>query len=146
MEEGFKVATLEIITEATPVEGCDNLLSVKAGGITSLVPADLFKKGNMCVVIYEGGILPCWADLIGNTPAGRFLKRSKHIVRKLKLHGIVSEGLFLHPSILEAINPGYTPGLRDVGDEVGDLLGLGYMSIYNDREVAFLPSAIQTLN
>jgi hypothetical protein len=141
----LKLATIEFVTSLSEIPGFDNLMLVQAGGQETVAPVGLFSVGDKCIIVHQGAIFPKWAEVIGRMKEGRVLRRNDYIVRRATFRGaypseIESNCMALHISLLQALNPGYVSGLRLPGDEVGDLLGLGYVADYNGKEVAFLPS------
>jgi hypothetical protein len=123
----MNLASIERVESILPITGCDSLVLLTASHWKSLVPKDLFQVGDLCVVIKNGAIIPKWGELIGETPAGKYLKRNYYVVEKLYMKKHLSEALVLHPSIITYLNPGYVEGMRKPGQEIGDLLGLGFV-------------------
>jgi len=123
------LASLEIIDKIIPMKtrGNEPMLSVECAVVKThrvVVLKGLFQVGDKCVFVRTGAEFPKWAAVIGRSEGGSYLRHNKYVVKNVKFHGVVSQGLVLHPSVIEYVDPHIITGAIPVGGDVSACLGL----------------------
>lgn len=108
----MKLATIEKITNLTPVPNADSLSKAQVLGFQSVVKKDEFSTGELAVFIMPDTIMPAderWA----------FLEKYDWRVKLMKLRGVYSQGLIFPISKFPNIDPNKAVVGQDVTLEVG---------------------------
>ena len=95
-----KLASVQRITDITPIIGADNIELAYIGAWKSIVKIGEFKVGDLCVFFEPDSILP-ESETCVNTYAS-FLANKSYKVKAMKLSkfGVISQGLILPVDIL----------------------------------------------
>lgn len=115
----MKLATIEQITEFTPINGADRIELATVLGWNIIVKKGQFNLGCLCVYI------PIDTTVDPTRPYFDFLKDVKQPekrvrVNTMKMRGVYSQGLVLPLDILS----GLTNETLEIGMDVGELLGI----------------------
>ncbi len=115
----MKLATIEQVTEFTPINGADRIELATVLGWNIIVKKGVFNVGCLCVYI------PIDTTVDPTRPYFDFLKDVKQPkkrvrVNTIKMRGVYSQGLVLPLDILS----GLTNETLEIGMDVGELLGI----------------------
>lgn len=113
-----KLASIQTITDITPIEGKDRIVLASVLGWKVIVTKADFHVGDKCIYVEIDSQLP-------EKPEFEFLRSKKFRIRTLKLGGVVSQGICFPLSILP-------PGEYEVDQDVTELLGV---TKYDPEEV-----------
>ncbi|MCK9578552.1 RNA ligase (ATP) [bacterium] len=110
-----KLASIQRIEQVIPIEGADNIESVRVLGWVCVVKKGEFEPGNLCIYIEIDSVLP-------NIPQFEFFKKyaKDRRVKTIKLRKIISQGLCL--PVGEYLPSEYN-GIQ-VGDDVTSIFGI----------------------
>ncbi len=118
-----KLASIQHILGVEPIEGADRIEKVAILGWYCVVKKGEFKPGDLCVYFEIDSLLPEW-------PEFEFLRQSswsqslgRYRLRTAKLRGVVSQGLALPLSSLEARLAPASADL-DEGADLTEILGI----------------------
>lgn len=99
-----KLVTVRTVDEILPIEGADAIECAKIGGWRVVVKKGEFTAGDKCVYFEIDSFLPegnpNWQFLIERSVRDYAGVRG-HVLRSIKLRGVVSQGLIMPVSILE---------------------------------------------
>lgn len=112
-----KLATIQIISNLTPIEGADKIEVAHVLGWECVVKKGEFKKGDIVVYVEIDSIMP-------EKPEYDFLKDRKYRIKTIKLRGQISQGLVLPLGNLSGF----------IGDDVTDILGITKYLSPSERE------------
>jgi len=115
----MKLATIEQVTEFTPINGADRIELATVLGWNIIVKKGEFKIGDLCVYI------PIDTTVDPTRPYFDFLKDTKQPEKRvrintMKMRGVYSQGIVLPLDILS----GLTNDVLEIGMDVGELLGI----------------------
>lgn len=108
-----KLATIQKITNITPIEGADKIAVAHVLGWEVVIRKEEFNVGDLCVYVETDSIMPA-------LPEFEFLKERKYRVRLIRLRKQVSQGLCLPLSVL----PKKSFGSYREGNDVTEALGV----------------------
>ena len=111
MENERNLAHIELINSIEPIDGADNIVTVKVLWWSCVIKKDEFKVGEKIVYVEVDSVMP-------RKPEYEFLEGRKYRVRTIKLMKQVSQGLILPLSVLPP-NKNYS-----VGEDVTDIIGI----------------------
>jgi len=109
-----KLATIQKITNITPIEGADKIAVAHILGWEVVIRKEEFNVGDLCVYVETDSVMP-------SLPEFEFLKERKYRVRLIRLRKQVSQGLCLPTSVLPKKAFG---GFYLEGDDVTKDLGV----------------------
>lgn len=132
------LVSIEVITKLKPIKGKDFIEHAVLGSTKVVVARDLFKVGDKCVLIRPGVKLPKWAELITQYPQGRHLLKNDYFIRKITIGGSRSDGLVLHLSIINAIEPDILVNAIPIGMDIRHILGALSEKDYNQKYNALM--------
>lgn len=124
-----KLATIQKITDLTPIAGADAILCAKVLGWECVVKKEEFKVGDLCVYFEIDSILPVedWnAHLRKGSDSHKPLR-----VRTIRLRGQLSQGLALPIHILRTSFAEYL-----IGDDVTEVIGVQKYEPYIPAELS----------
>jgi RNA ligase (TIGR02306 family) len=131
-----KLASVQRITEITPVENADTLVKMQILGWQVVGKKGDFKEGDLCIFFEIDSILP-------DIPIFEFMRPRRFKVKTIKLRGEMSQGLAMPLSIINEIDPGtdergvQNPSL--CGDELYEGLDLtNYIGVIKREDIVKL--------
>ena len=136
------LVSIEVITKLKPIKGKDFIEHAILGSTKVIVTKDLFKEGDKCVLIRKGAKLPMWAESITSYPCGRHLLKNDYCVKQIKIGDAVSDGLALHLSLINAIEPDILVNAIPVGMDIRHILNVMSLKDYHAKyaEIKMLKS------
>lgn len=117
-----KLASIQEISELTPIEGADTIERASVSGWKTVVKKDTFKPKDLCVFCEVDSILPFapWSEFLRNKD-----KPDKPIrLKSIRLRKTLSQGLALPMSVLEGTGwHSLSANIQDfIGQDVTELL------------------------
>lgn len=123
MEEGRKLASIQIVKDTEPIEGRDRIELAHVLGWQIIVKKDEFHSGDLCVFVEPDALMP-------EKPEFEFLRPKKFRIKTMKMAGVLSQGICFPMDILPP------NGDYKVGDDVTELLGIVKYDEYGEKEEA----------
>lgn len=117
-----KLASIQRITELTPIEGKDRIVLASVLGWRVIVNKEDYQPGDLCVYIEVDSQLP-------EKPEFEFLKKCNYRIKTMKMAGVISQGICFPLSILPERS---TPYEED--EDVTSLLGVVKYDPYLQEE------------
>lgn len=127
------IASIEVVSRTKPIKGASFIEHAIIAGVKVIVTRDLFKEGDKCVLIRKGTKLPKWAETITAYPSGRHLLDNNYYVRQVKICNAVSDGLALHISIINAVEPDIITNAIPIGMDISHILNVMSAKDYHNR-------------
>jgi RNA ligase (TIGR02306 family) len=109
------LATVERVTALVPIAGADKIMLATVQGWETIVKADEFEVGDLCVFHQPDTVLP-------PLPRYEFLARANYRLKCMRMRGVVSEGLALPLSTVlqDLLGADVTALVPSVVVELGD--------------------------
>lgn len=127
------IASIEVVSRIKPIKGASFIEHAIIAGVKVIVTRDLFKEGDKCVLIRKGTKLPKWAESITAHPSGRHLLNSNYYVNQLRICNAISDGLALHISLINAIEPDIIVNAIPIGMDISHILNVMSAKDYHNR-------------
>lgn len=124
-----KLASVQKITDITPIEGRDRIVLATVEGWHVIVSKEDFKVGDLCVYIEIDSVLP-------ERPEFEQARKRGSRIRTMKMAGVYSEGIVYPLTILPNIIDDHTISYNQYheGDDVTKILGITKYDEYAEEE------------
>lgn len=96
-----KLASIQRITDITPIEGKDRIALASVLGWHVIINKADFNVGDLCVYVEIDSVMP-------ERPEFEFLRKCNFRIKTMKMAGVLSQGICFPLSIIKEEGPGHT--------------------------------------